>query len=305
MRDEMTNLCVALLLCAVLSACDRTAHTNSPATLTALLEMAPANVATVAIARMNLLCAQGLGGADCVDLDAADGQLDAWADQVRTETDRHSYRFNRNPAEFEGSEGFFKLLMLGVVLAEDYRVRYHPELRAGLQGADAQDGFFADPQAVFLSGLLGDERQGTCSSVPVLYLAVGRRLRYPLRLVTTKGHLFVRWEGQGERFNLEVTGKGLNRFPDDYYRHWPFEVSDQEVEAEGYPRSLTPREELAVFMSIRAMCLREAGLLKEAGEVFDVAARLAPGVASYRMMAGRCREERGVPWTAQTIGGEL
>lgn len=214
----MTNLCVALLLCAVLSACDRTAHTNSPATLTALLEMAPANFATVAIARMNLLCAQGLGGADCVDLDAADGQLDAWADQVRTETDRHSYRFNRNPAEFEGSEGFFKLLMLGVVLAEDYEVHYHPELRAGLQGTDAQDGFFADPQAVFLSDLLGDERQGTCSSVPVLYLAVGRRLGYPLRLVTTKGHLFVRWEGEGERFNLEVTGEGLNRFPDDYHR---------------------------------------------------------------------------------------
>ena len=33
-------------------------------------------------------------------------------------------------------------------------------------------------------------------------MAVGRRLGYPLKLVTTKGHLFVRWEGAGERFNI-------------------------------------------------------------------------------------------------------
>jgi hypothetical protein len=53
------------------------------------------------------------------------------------------------------------------------------------------------------------------------------------------------------------------------------------------------------------MCLREAGRMQEAGEAFQVAARLAPGVASYQMMAGRCREDRDVPWTAKTVGGEL
>ena len=30
--------------------------------------------------------------------------------------------------------------------------------------------------------------RGTCSSLPVLQVAVGRRLGYPLKLVTTKGH---------------------------------------------------------------------------------------------------------------------
>lgn len=34
---------------------------------------------------------------------------------------------------------------------------------------------------------------------------------YPLKLVTTKGHLFVRWEGTGERSNVEATSHGLNR----------------------------------------------------------------------------------------------
>jgi hypothetical protein len=61
------------------------------------------------------------------------------------------------------------------------------------------DGFFADPSKVFLHGLLGPERVGTCSSLPVLYVAVGRQLGYPLKLVTAKGHLFVRWEGAESR----------------------------------------------------------------------------------------------------------
>jgi uncharacterized protein HemY len=121
-------------------------------------------------------------------------------------------------------------------------------------------------------------------------VAVGRRLGYPLKLVTTKGHLFVRWEGAGERFNLEVTGDGLNRYADEYYRHWPFALSEDEVEAEGYLKSLDAAGELAVFLSIRGMCLREAGRWNEAQEAFQSTSRLAPAVSGYRMMAEHCGE---------------
>ena len=113
---------------------------------------------------------------------------------------------------------------------------------------------------------------------------MGRRLGYPLKLVTTKGHLFVRWEDAHERFNIEAAGKGVNRFTDDYYRHWPLEVTPAEEAAEGYLKSLTPPEELAVFLSIRGMCLREAGRLPEAAEAFAAAARLAPACRGYQVM---------------------
>jgi len=36
------------------------------------------------------------------------------------------------------------------------------------------------------------------------------------------------------------------------------EVSDEEIQLEGYLKSLSPAEELAVFLSIRVMCLNEA-----------------------------------------------
>jgi uncharacterized protein YeaO (DUF488 family) len=109
-------------------------------------------------------------------------------------------------------------------------------------------------------------------------------LGYPLKLVTTKGHLFVRWEDAKERFNVEAAGNGVNQFTDDYYRHWPMEISEAEEQAEGYLKSLTPAEELAVFMSIRGMCWRDSKRYAEAAESFQAAARLAPGCRSYRTM---------------------
>jgi hypothetical protein len=79
----------------------------------------------------------------------------------------------------------------------------------------------------------------------------------------------------------------VNCLPDDYYRHWPFEVSESEVAAEDYLKSLPPAEELAVFLSIRGMCLREAGRRQEAGRSFAAATKPAPGCRRYQEMAGQ------------------
>lgn len=258
-----------------------------PGSLSRLLSLRTDQLAGLDIARLNLLSAEGLRGAEDLEVNRCLAILDAMANRVRTETDRHKYRFQEKPAEFENSEGFFRMLMLTVVMAEDYGLRYDPERQNSPLAATEGDGFFADSSKVFLPGLLGSKRQGTCSSMPVLYVAVGRRLGYPLKLVTTKGHLFVRWEDADERFNVEATSHGLNRFADDYYRHWPFVISVSEEAREGYLKSLSPAEELAVFLSIRGMCQREGGNGPGAAESFTAAARLAPACGSYREMAGQ------------------
>ena len=236
------------------------------------------------IAWLNLACTEGFPEASGLSVQTCLVTLDQWSKRIQSEATRHSYRFRQNPAEFDRSEGFFRLLMMAVVLAEDFHVRYNPARASTPDQASTKDGFFADPQDVFLHGLLGPQRMGTCSSMPVLYVALGRRLGYPLKLVTTKGHLFVRWEDAKERFNVEVTGMGVNKFDDAYYRQWPFPVTDEEVQAEGYLKSLTPDEELAVFLSIRGMCLREANRTAEAAEAFAAAVRHAPNVRGYRVM---------------------
>jgi hypothetical protein len=258
-----------------------------------LVGLQSTGLAATGIARMNLLCQQGLSGTEGLDINRALSLIDQMAVRVKAETQRHLYRFERNRGEFENSEGFFRMVMMGVVLTEDFGIHYNPRQRTAPAETGPDDGFFADPQMVFLGGLLGPGRQGTCSSLPVLYVAVGRQLGYPLKLVTTRGHLFVRWEGSRERFNIEVTGRGVSRFEDDYYRHWPFEISAAEEAAEGYLKSLSPAEELAVFLSIRGMCLRESGHLAEAAESFATASRLSPGTQSYQQMADALGLKRG------------
>ena len=112
--------------------------------------------------------------------------------------------------------------------------------------------------------------------MPVLYLALGRRLGYPLKLVTTREHLFLRWEDAADRFDLEATGKGMNRYNDEHFRQWPFPITDAEINENGYLKSLTPAQELSVFLSIRGACLMENRRLPEAVASFDASFRLAP-----------------------------
>jgi hypothetical protein len=273
-----------------------------PANITQLLRLPARRLSDVPVTRMNLLCAAGLSAHSNPDLSEFEETLSFWAEHVRSETSRHLYRFARNPAEFENSPGFFRMLLLTVVLSEDFGVHYDPTRTAGPALSYQKDGFFSDPQSVFLDGLLGPKRLGTCSSLPVLYVAIGRHLGYPLKLVTTKAHLFVRWDGGGERFNVEATARGLCRFEDDYYRHWPFEIGSKEESENHYLKSLTPPEELAVFLSIRGMCMLERGRSSEAADAFGAAARLAPDCREYSDVLALVKVGLQKPLKASSIG---
>jgi len=275
------NAVVNSVACPIASRDD---ESTAPKSLHELLAKPPADLERTDIALANLLSALGLPGADGVNVQACLRTLDQWAERINTETQRHLYRFRKNPAEFDHSEGYFRMLMMAVVLYEDCGVRYNPALLLSPDQLRADDHFFASSDDVFLHGLLGPKRLGTCSSMPVLYVALGRRLGYPLKLVTTKAHLFVRWEGASERFNLEPTGRGMNRYDDAHFKQWPFPVTDEEIAAEGYLKSLTPAEELAVFLSIRGQCLMEAGRIADASKSYADAARLALESRGYRLL---------------------
>ena len=118
---------------------------GAPGCLTELLALPPSGIGDVPTARVNLLCAVGLSPASETDVEQCLATLKCWAARVRSETERHWYRFERNPAEFEHSEGFFQMLMLAVVLAEDFQVHYDEQRRVDPAQSTADDGFFADP----------------------------------------------------------------------------------------------------------------------------------------------------------------
>jgi hypothetical protein len=247
------------------------------------------------VAALNVRCAQGLPGAE--DLD--ERRILEWLDQAARiahfETRRHWYRFTDCPRTYNDSGGYFCCYFLLQTLQEQLGVCYNPaRIRdSKFQDAKCFDPDFRDSRDLFLHGMI-DGPGGTCASMPVMYVAVGRRLGYPLKLVQTRGHLFTRWDdpqgkcfGFPETFNVEGAGEGIASYDDEHYRSWPEPWTDIDKAERWYLKSMTPSEELALFLATRGDCLTDNGRLAEAVQAYEWASALAPGDKRYLQILAR------------------
>jgi hypothetical protein len=263
-------------------------------------------LASCDIAVLNLAAAKGLPTCDGFELPAFLNKLDAWAARVRLETMRHLYRFDplsgEPPSEFAygNSLGRFLCYFLLQVLQEDCGVRYNPERKFQPD--------FCKPVDLFIHGILEENAAGgTCASMPVVYVAVGRRLGYPVKLVEGREHLFFRWDDPkgtlirwpklGEcwiapdRFNIEGTGEGIGYYPDSHYIQWPRLWTEADFSHCRYLRSLSAKEELAVFLVQRGECFWDLQRPDEAFKAYYFARKLAPDDMRYEWLhAKRTRE---------------
>jgi hypothetical protein len=220
------------------------------------------------VAEVELACAAGLPDAEKIDISLCRRKLDKAAELVRRYTALAFDQFFRpDPATYRNSEPFFRMICLITALQRHCGVRYDPSKKdinvpLGLDGA-------------FIHGILQGEG-GTCANLPVLYVAVGRRLNYPLRLVQVPRHLFVRWDDPvtGERLNIEGSGEGVESYNDDHYRRWPEPLDAEMEKAFGFLRSLTPRDELASFLAKRAFQWRDKRLYQKTVDAVAWAAEL-------------------------------
>ncbi|MEX2317598.1 MAG: hypothetical protein WD669_10640 [Pirellulales bacterium] len=227
------------------------------------------------IAEVNLACAKGLPGTEEIDFDDCLEKIDEWADKVRHATSRNYNWFLRNPSQFDNSLGKFYMGVLCTTLQTECGVGYNPQLK--MNPGDARDS-----RDRFIHGITHGAG-GTCASLPVLYIAVGRRLGYPLRLARGVRHLFLRWDDSEsesplvrDRFNIEATASGFVSPPDPYYEESLFAQPVPGFDTFGYLRSLTPREELAEFLCIRSIVLMDNGKFAQAVQPAAWARQLMP-----------------------------
>jgi hypothetical protein len=250
---------------------------KTPHSLAELLALSPAELEHCDIARMNLLCAEGLPGSENLNVDEDLAWLDQWAEDLKWQIDRNFHHYLEDPAYYYNSTNFYKMVMMASILYSQFNIRYNPKLiEPPAETRLTDDEFFADSRDALIHGLLGSERMGTCSSMPVLYVALGRRLGYPLKLVSAKAHFFIRWDSPAERFNMDGTSKGMNKYDDERYKKWPFPISNDDIKADGLLQSLTPAQELSVFLSTRSACLHAAGRMRDAIAAHAAALRLEP-----------------------------
>ncbi|HEX5135675.1 MAG TPA: transglutaminase family protein [Planctomycetota bacterium] len=104
--------------------------------------------------------------------------------------------------------------------------------------------------------LLLSEDDGNCLARSTLYLSVGQRLGLPLHAYVLPGHVFVAWEEDGERRNIETTDRGNSR-PDE-------------------GTAMSPRAVLGRHLSNRAWARYDAEAFAEAIRLADEALMLDP-----------------------------
>ncbi len=261
-------------------------------TLEELAELPPNALEKCDVALLNLWAAHGLPGTEDLNIATILNTLDEWAEKVQWEIWRHIYRLDPRtvvpPTEFSygNSLGRFFCWYLLQVLQEDCGVAYHPDRKFNPD--------FCQPEDVFIHGMIVEGgRGGTCASMPVLYVAVGRRIGLPLYLVGTRGHLFFRWDDpkgttidwdrQGlhlwippDRFNVEGSGEGIAYRADSHYIQWPELWTEVDFNHGRYLRSQSAAEDVADFLMQRSECFYELGNCEECLKAIYYASKFSP-----------------------------
>jgi hypothetical protein len=242
-----------------------------------LLTLDPKELEKIDIGLMNLLCAQGLKGTENLDINNYLATLEEWTKVIKHETEIRFWQFQKDPGYYDNSKALFRMVMLVLGLKEKLGVHYN------LENMKTPD--YSDSSQIFIHGLLGPKREGSCVSLPVLCTAVGRRLGYPINLVHTAGHSFVRWDDAktGEIFNVEPSMNGTDTFPDEHYKKWPTPLTDLQLKSGYYLKSLTAAEELSSFLTYRGNSLQDTGRITEAQIAFAYAYHFSPGWANNLM----------------------
>jgi hypothetical protein len=222
-----------------------------------------------------------LPGAEKLDVSQTLATLDQWAAQVKSETERYLSRLKDPEAaeHYGNSEAKYRAEMLVQVLQEDCGVRYHD----GFDPNSDTVPVFKSSKDCFMHGLVNDPNGGNCVSMPVVYVAVARRLGYPVKLVTSREHTFCRWDGMDhpnpawrDHFNFDAPGKGFSIDPDDFYLTWPKPSTPEQVEANQWLKTLSPSEELALFLLMRGHVLKDNDRPRDAQVAYAIANQLWP-----------------------------
>ena len=255
-----------------------------PLTPRQLFEMPLENLDRVDIGRMNLICARNVTRTELLDTAKYVAQLDEWAGIAKRLEQKYLPAYEKNAARYENSLAKFKAVTLALTIQQDLKCDYNMDLiTSGAMNDIRSPRFFKNPDDVFITGLLKN-RKGTCSSLPVLFVALGRRLNYPVFLAHTKGHLYCRWDDGKESFNIEMTGRGVDTPPDSYYKGAPFNPSEADIQNEGMLRNLTNRESLAVFLETSAVNREANGDMHLAFLLYSMALKLRPDSPVLRRM---------------------
>ena len=140
----------------------------------------------------------------------------------------------------------------------------------------------------YLNGVL-DTNAGSCTTLPLLYLVLAQRLRYPVYPVAAPQHLFCRYRlPDGTYQNIEATAGGWS--PDeDYIRD--MEIPEQSLKSGAYMETMTYRQLLGDLITENGSLWARQGDFVRAVRYFTIGLQLNPKAAeAYRMLGAAYRQ---------------
>lgn len=129
----------------------------------------------------------------------------------------------------------------------------------------------------------------------MLFVAIGRRLGYPMHLAMSNGHVYCQWvDPDGKHVNLEGSCPGGGEtYPDEHYLTFPNRIAPVQLATGRFVRPLKPAEEFSFFLETRGHCFADNGNFAMARLSYEIAEQVAPAWSLARfhlsqlMMRGR------------------
>jgi regulator of sirC expression with transglutaminase-like and TPR domain len=153
---------------------------------------------------------------------------------------------------------------------------------------DRDDMYAVQLKNRYLNGVL-DTKSGSCTTLPLLYLALAQRLGYPVVPVAAPQHLFCRYRlPDGTYQNVEATAGGWS--PDEDYIQ-SMEIPERGLKNGAYLENMTYRQLLGDLIIENGSLWARQGDFVRAIRYYELGLRLNPKAAeAYRMLGAAYRQ---------------
>jgi len=219
-------------------------------TVAQLMALSDAELEKVDLVEMSVAAAKEIPGYEKLDYQHYKQVVDGWSDDVRRWMPAAEVNFQKSPKEWRNDINFFRLGLLATYLTRERGIRYAEKYSQDQK--EGKNSKYEDPGALLVHGLI-DTLRGTCATMPVLHVAIGRRLGWPVSLASVGPHYVCRYDDGKVHYNIEATYAGpgfVSDSDEDYIKndHLPRKA----VTTGSDFRSLSAREMLGVFIGARA-----------------------------------------------------
>ena len=215
-----------------------------------LMALSDAGLEQVDIVEMSVAVAREIPSCENLDYQHYKQVVDGWANDVRRWMTTTEINFQKSPQEWRNDINFFRLGLLATYLTRERGIRYHEKYSQDQKAG--KNSKYEEPGAVLVHGLI-DTLRGTCATMPVLHVAIGRRLGWPVSLASAGPHYVCRYDDGKVHYNIEATYTGPGFVSDSDQDYIKNDGLPQKAVTTGSDfRSLTAREMLGVFVGMRA-----------------------------------------------------